>query len=237
MSKKADDIQEPFTRRITKAIPGVIAQKGNLDPTYSDIYGGWQDLGLSMGVYYQDTIDLSGYANSDLTFYPDIGFNQIGVGPTITGTDGGELFDAVYVTTVPLTDFTSLWWWTASGSSPALPQFDTTAIGVQIQDSTQWETLLYCEQRLYARNTNVPGGTGLMQLIDRAQLGSLEPTAADKLFITRVVIPLSNIAPYTDFTSIAVPPSRVGFIGTMVKESDLEYMMRLKRSYELANQV
>lgn len=239
MAKKADDVQEPFTRRISKAIPGVNAQKAAVDPTYSDIYGGWQDMGpiVPLGLYYQDTIDLSGYARKDLTFYPEIGFNQIGVGPNIFGDDGGELLDCVFITTVPLTDITSLWWWTASGSSPALPQFDTNAIGFQVQDATQWETLLYCEQRLYARNVNVPGGTGFMQLIDRAQLGSLEATAADKLFITRVVLPYSNTAPYHDFTTIAVPPSRVGFIGTMTKESDLEYMMRLKRSYELANQV
>ena len=239
MAKKADDVQEPFTRRISKAIPGVIASKANVDPNYSDINGGWQDMGptVPLGLYYQDTIDLSGYARKDLTFYPEIGFNQIGVGPGIVGDDGGELLDCVFITTVPLTDITSLWWWTVSGSSPALPQFDNPSIGFSVQDATQWETLLYCEQRLYARNVNVPGASAFMQLINRAQLGSLEATAADKLFITRVVLPYSNTAPFQDFTQITVPPSRVGFIGTMAKEPELEYMMRLKRSYELANQV
>ena len=239
MAKKADEIQEPFVRRISKAIPSGSASKAAVDTTYSDIFGGWQDMGPanSLALYYQDTIDLSGYARKDLTFYPEIGFNQIGIGPNLVGDDGGELLDCVFITTVPLTDIQSLYWWVASGSSPALPQFDSTSLGFQIQDSTQWETLLYCEQRLYARNVNVPGATGFMQLIDRAQLGSLEATAADKLFITRVIIPASNTAPYQDFQSITVPPSRVGFIGTMAKEPELEYMMRLKRSYELANQV
>jgi len=144
MAKKADDVQEPFTRRISKAIPGVNGRKGNTDPSYVDIYGGWQDLGPTypLGLYYQDTIDLSGYARKDLTFYPEIGFNQIGVGPNILGDDGGELLDCVFITTVPLTDINSLWWWTITGSSPALPQFDNIAIGGLIQDSTQWETVL-----------------------------------------------------------------------------------------------
>ena len=239
MSKKADDVQEPFTRRISKAIPGVTASKANVDPTYTDINGGWQDLGPAypLGLYYQDEIDLSGYARQDLTFYPELGFNQIGVGHIMVGNDGGELFDVTFVSTVPLTDVASLYFWASTGSSPALPQFDNVSIGFQIQDSTQWETLPFAEQRSYARNVNVPGATGLMQPIDRAQLGSLEPTAADKLFITRIVVPFSNTLPHSDFTTVTVPPSRVGFIGTMTKEPSLEYMMRLKRSYELANQV
>ena len=43
MAKNADDVQEPFTRRISKAIPPVNGRKGAADATYSDIYGGWLD--------------------------------------------------------------------------------------------------------------------------------------------------------------------------------------------------
>jgi hypothetical protein len=69
------------------------------------------------------------------------------------------------------------------------------------------------------------------------QLGSLEPTAADKLFASRIVMPYGKVANTILMTSMASPAQRVGFRGMMAEEPTLEYMMRLKRSYELANQV
>jgi hypothetical protein len=38
-------------------------------------------------------------------------------------------------------------------------------------------------------------------------------------------------------TKMTIPSSRIVIPGTIKEEPKLEYMMRLKRSYELANQV
>jgi hypothetical protein len=239
MAKKpSSEESDPFTRRISTTIPGVNGRKQEADPTYNEVYGGWRSLSIyPLGLVYEDTISLSGYHMQDLTYYPELGFNQIGVGHSVLGNDGGEILDCTIVSLLPIKDDTSLWWWVISGSSPALPQFDNNAIGFDVQDTSQWETLPFMEQRLYARNTNVPGATGFMQPLDRAQLGSLDPFAVDKLYVYRVVLPYSNTGNYDAFSQVSAPPSRVGFIGTMAKEDDIEYLMRLKRGYELANQV
>lgn len=238
MSKKADDIQEPFVKRISKAIPGVNGQKAAAAVEYGTIVGGWKPVSTyPLALWYEDSIDLSGYNLQQLTFYPEIGFNQMGVAHTVLGNDGGMILDATYVTTVPLTDDTDLLSWTIFGGSPALPNFDFASTGLVYDNTQNWETTLFVEQRMYQRNANTPNNLGNMQLLAREQLGSLDPTASDKLFIYRIIIPYSDTGPHLDFAQVGVPPSRVGFIGTMAKEADLEYMMRLKRSYELANQV
>jgi len=125
-------VEDTKVRRITKSIPGVNAQKGAADVEYNTILGGWRPLGIMpLGLIYEDSIDLSGYALQDLTFFPELGFNQMSVGHNLLGSDGGTIVDVTYVSTVPLTDETSLWWWSASGGSPALPQFPNVAIGFQ----------------------------------------------------------------------------------------------------------
>jgi len=47
-----------------------------------------------------------------------------------------------------------------------------------------------------------------------------------------MVIPLA-----TDQTTIGIPASRIVLPGSMDQEPELNYMMRLSRSIELANQV
>jgi len=239
MAKKATAAEtEPHVRRISVTIPGVQGRKQTADPVYNELYGGWRPLDVyPLGVVYEDKIDLSGYHMQDLTYFPELGFNQMGVGHFILGNDGGTIFDTTIVSTLPITDDITLWWWVLSGGSPALPQLDLNALAFEIKDTGQWETVPYMENRLYIRNNNTPGGIGYMQPIDKAQLGSLDPFAVDTLYVYRVVLPYSDTGNYDSFAQLNAPPSRVGFIGTMAKEGDIEYLMRLKRGYELANQV
>ena len=66
---------------------------------------------------------------------------------------------------------------------------------------------------------------------------SLEPTAADCLYCYRVAaIPTAQTGG-TGIDFVYLPPKRVILDAFTVEEPELSYMMRLKRSYELANQV
>lgn len=249
MAKKAsDEFQEPYIRRLSKDLPGANPQKQSADTEYNEIYnqGNWRPYELyPLALICDDTIDLSGYNLQDLTFYPEIGFNQISPIYQMSGRDGGSLFDATVITTVPIDDDT-LYWTIVFGGSPASPQYGNTTLAVEISP-INYEQLLYCDVQYHTRNSSTPGVTGNTQLIGRSQLGSLEPTAADKLYIYRLVVPYSNGGQESldppeqertdDFLSLIIPPTKVGLIGTMAKEPDIEYLMRLKRSYELANQV
>ena len=237
MAKKPDkELADPYERIISKTIPGFNPQKAPADTTYATALGqGWEFNKASnpMVCYYEDSIDLSGYANQDLTFFPELAFIQMSPVYTIQSTDGGSVLDLVAITSVPM-DVESLYTALIFGSGPALPEL--SAPGIVNNSPVDWSTVPYCRIDFRSRETNIPGGLGIMTSIESAQLGSLQPTAADKLFIYRIVYPLSDTPPHIDFSSFVIPPLRVGFRGMMAQEDDREYLMRLKRGYELANQ-
>jgi hypothetical protein len=82
-----------------------------------------------------------------------------------------------------------------------------------------------------------PGEAILLPIVDE-YYSSLEPTAADTLYVYRIIyLSRPSILDSTGFTYVGVPARRI-ILDTMIdEESELSYMMRLKRSYELANQV
>ncbi len=101
-------------------------------------------------------------------------------------------------------------------------------------------SLIYGEVKIYTRDTNImlslPGVSQqqYLKLIVNENFSSLEPTSADKLYCYRLVAIGGGDS---EFLSAFAPPNRILIPGTIAQEPKLEYMMRLKRSYELANQV
>ena len=85
--------------------------------------------------------------------------------------------------------------------------------------------------RLMTKNANVTGLAGLMLTNRNVSLGSGEPTAVQKLWVYRIVMFLQTPSP-GDF--LCIPASTFVLVGEVFKESELVYMQRLKRSYELA---
>jgi hypothetical protein len=85
---------------------------------------------------------------------------------------------------------------------------------------------------LLVLNNTLPTPSGILQPLTVKQSGSLSPTAAQVLYVVKIVIPFG-----TTLTQLGAPASRVILPGTMDQEPELEYMMRLSRSVELANQV
>jgi hypothetical protein len=76
------------------------------------------------------------------------------------------------------------------------------------------------------------GATGInaMTNISQGTFGSAEPTTANKLYCYRFVIMVAtNLVGIT----IAVPATRFLLGATIVKEDELSFMMRQKRSFEL----
>lgn len=136
------------------------------------------------------------------------------------------------VSSIPL-DPTDLSIRLLDGSGPGFLDGASLAVGNTQQD---WQTVMFAQAEVFGTNNSiVPNPLGLLTTISRHQSGSLEATAADTLFVMRMVVSLDNWA--GDQTTLLIPPARVVLPGSMNQEPDLEYMMRLKRSLELANQV
>lgn len=237
MAKKPDkELADPYERVISKTLNGVNASKVVDNPEYLQLEtgGDWKPVPVNpTALFYEDSIDLSGYHLQELTFFPELAFKQMNPLMYMQGSDGGTAVDMIVITTVPQ-EVDWLYLHLISGGGPGMPE--TGTFPPAGQTPVDWQAVPYCSIDIRARNDATPGDFGVMTLIDSGQLGSLQPTAADKLFIYRIVFPFTNTAPNIQFTQLMVPSVRIGFRGEMAMEADREYLMRLKRGYELANQ-
>jgi hypothetical protein len=197
---------------------------------------GWTVLGVG-AVGYETQIDLSGYAMDDLTFYFHGSYLQE-AGPVIFNT-GAALLVYDLVTTVPVNmgDMIQL---AANSNAVGMTNFGPATAGTGNQTR---ETVIHSQIRWMGRDDQFPGSY-LMAPRSNDFQSSLEPTAADRLYVYRVCQLLPDVAadptavpptfPYG--SSASLPSARIVMPGMMAREPELQYMMRLKRSYELANQ-
>jgi len=222
--------EEDMQRTLRIEIPPCGLVKEGLGWLPGPSQNGWQ-IDNNINPYWEGTIDLSGYARDFKTFYPEGAMIQEGPYFTEPGNDGTIVM--TIVSTVPL-DVPTIVVQIVGNSSPGF--LDNTATsGVGPVDQQNWETVMFCETDIRVLNSNItPNSDGVCQVIESKQSGSLAPTAADTLYVLKLLIGLES---FSTTTSISIPASRVVIPGRLGQEPDLEYMMRLKRSLELANQV
>ena len=223
-------------RVLTKMIPPTIWGKAAEEPVWTNIAydNGWETVGLlgapTLAISWQGTIDLSGYARDYKTFYPSGGVIQQGSYTSCVGGSGLLMITAVSST--PL-DPSNVLGQMIYGTGPGFLNHGAyAALGIG-SDQQDWSTITFCQTEALVPNANLqPNEYGILQSMDIQQSGSMQPTAAQVLYITKVVYPIG-----TTQTLLTIPASRIILPGTMDQEPELEYMMRLARSVELANQV
>jgi hypothetical protein len=209
---------------------------------------GWLSLNAGNTVFKNEsTIDLGGYTRQDdLTVFFRSSFEQIGGPYSVTwfATTANPLsgFNAVVseqliVTSVPLTDVQLE---LCMAYSPGFQAF--TATGLLDFKTGNRNTTIHGHRIDHAISTTTgatsfddDGEAYLVPLLDDFY-SSLDPTAADTLYCYRL-IGMSSGTQTTRLEFVTIPPRRIIMDTTVDKESELSYMMRLKRSYELANQV
>jgi len=203
------------------------------------IQGGYSNLSQSTDTLFveETQIDLSGYALEKKSFFPYSSFEQRG-GP-VTGSfaddpEGRRIVDTIIVSSVPLTlDYSTL----ALYSFYSLPGFTVGHAALTPVTGDLYrinrDALIHQHSLVFNHDSTTATTTGasIYRVVSSVNASSLEPTAADKLYCYRIV--------YSSSVDGAggIPPARVLLPGMITSEPKLEYMMRLKRSYELANQV
>lgn len=219
-------------------IPGCSVTKADpLGTAWEDFSyaNGWSNLTLggvpTLAMGWRGTIDLSGYARDYKTFYPEGGVIQ--EGPYWIAFQGYGQTVATIVSSVPI-DLEQFTLTILANSTPGLIVDTFAGVGLEGTNAQNWETTLFCETQVNLINANLPD-LGICQPITNKQTGSLSPTASDTLYVAKTVIPamVSNATG----TSLTIPASRVILPGKMAEEAEVQYMMRLSRSIELANQV
>jgi hypothetical protein len=176
-------------------------------------------------LYHETQIDLSGYAAESLTYFPEaVGIQDPGTylargGPGSTYT-ALQVLDII--TSVPM-------------NIEEIADAQINVVGPGMLGSTrEAETILMGQFRFFTPNTFLTY-PNYVQLERSQTFGSGDPTAADKLFCYRIVSVISD--DLGDGALAVIPAARQILNGYMDEETELVYMQRLKRSYELANQV
>lgn len=189
---------------------------------------------------YESTIDLGGYTRQDdLTVFFRRSFEQLGGYDLLEWSTYDPNRDAILentiISSVPLTD---LQLEASLLTQPGFTPYTTSAPSVFGNFNREHIIhgrfcVAYANSVIGAGSFAGAGTATLVNLVDN-YYSSLEPTAADTLFCYRVIaLPLVT----SDVDSAIMPAKRVILDAYVDAEPNNEYMMRLKRSYELANQV
>jgi len=205
-------------------------------------------------IYTQDTIDIGGMTTTqEETFFPQAAtvqnspfYSAPGCIDRIPGDDRsglapyGALFEWVLITESP---FNAQKWIGDQSYSIVGQSFDTqfTCPGIEPRRTTDqnstigFDNILYGRVQMIANNTSLPQQAGVVYATE--EFGSMTPTASDRLYVTRIVkVQTYGIAPSANFT-IQVPHMRVIIVGSGKEENDLSYIMRLRQSYKLAQEL
>lgn len=173
---------------------------------------------------YRDYIDIQGYTDAEVTaFIMGVNFQEsntwLGLGFLPTGAvHTWDMLTTEYIndnqfTTGNMTGPYSMW------NPPGM-----------MDSNYDLQQILYGRYRTFSPDTTVTGG---LVGINRQTWGCGDATAADRLYLTRVVLLAGQIA-NTANDHITVPPSAIVVPLAAVKEKNLVHMERLRRSYVLA---
>jgi len=202
----------------------LVVMTPNVDAAYNAGIGGWLDPNgyqtfLADALLYTSVIDLSGWSMEKFTFGTvQSQFQDPGVYTSTAISAKVEVVDIISQIPLPR-------------SSPQLANIvanmGSKAPGM-LGTEQDFSSIIYGNYRLYVPNNSLGAFPGFLQLLSSSSFGSKEPTAAENLYFYRLVKCVG--APGETLT---IPASRIGLFGAFYEEGDLEYMMRLKRSYEL----
>ena len=200
--------------------------------------GDWTNLSVTgSALLFQETqIDLSGYALERKSFYPHSSFEQRNaptVGSFAEASSPRNIYDTIIVSSIPLSEAQAAMG-TYVQSLPGFTQYNLAATpGLPEAFRINRDPLMHQHQLISTHDTTTASSAGnsIYRITSDIYASSLEPTAADVLYCYRIVFSQGLDG------SAFLPAARVLLPGTIAKEPTVEYMMRLKRSYELANQV
>jgi len=197
-------------------------------------------LGL-LGVFVQEsTIDLSGYQHDDKTLFFRNAYTQRSDGSYISwitpstspGYNGELILETTFCTTVPFTDEQIA---AILANSPGfdVQGFPGFPAGTERTQVIHGERLIWGASSLLGSTAFTTPGNGYMQIVSDTPFSSLEPTANDTIYCYRMfALPFAGSP--RQLSQIWMPALRVVFNCYVDEEPTLEYMMRLRRSYELA---
>lgn len=196
----------------------ILGTELNWDTQPNGTYGPWRALTPGGTTFISSTyFDLAGMSMTEKTLFFEAAGTQTLSPPKATNGAAGDnfiIFDIMSST--PMTD-TELSNFTGFGN------FNQPGANLSFDET------IYARSQLYGITIN-EAGIDIMLLLNEEQLGSMSPTASDRVYSYRIVI-AAGVA--GGMTGAIVYPARHILRATAKEEPDHEYIMRLLRSYQL----
>ena len=218
-------------------------QQSNFTTDYRNVSG------ITTLFVHEQKIDLAGYLKDDLTMFYRNSFEQNGGLTSVNyfastskplRSFTASFLETVIVSTVPLTDDNLV------ASVVTYPGF-TVFPGLAVDPGNfNREQIIHGSSTLHGVDTTMgadpldDAGSAYMRIINYDEFSSLEPTATEYLYVYRLVSFSASgdaLLQQTGLTQVGLAAKRVIMSASADKEEDIPYLMRLKRGYELANQV
>jgi len=222
MAKKATSSPEAKAHQLYKQCPlATIDYSEDYPSTPSTIDGeGWeviQGVGTFAHAYWRGYIDLAGWSRQDLTMFTqgiDIQKSYLSrTNGAATSLPVVKELDIITTRKLTVAEITTL----------------STAPGF-LGSTVDLMEVIYATRRTLVENLSIPRE---YQIADIETWGSGNPTAMDKLHWTRI-IQLTIVGPAAE---LFIYPTNLIVSAITVKEKDLVWMERLRRSYVLQGEL
>ena len=193
----------------------VVAGAGTITPGTGS---GWEQIsGVTLSFYNETYFDLAGMSVEDKTLFFTGATTQNVVPPTSAPSVAGNRVLVVdMMTSRPLTE-------------AELIQVSVFGNFAEPGVVLTFDQTIYMRIRYFNTDIDNQASTIMIPISDE-QLGSLEPTASDRVYVYRVISITGGDGVYNFY------PVRFILQATAREEPEYQYLMRLKRSYELQNQ-
>jgi hypothetical protein len=203
-------------KTLTKEFSTLGVDKAGVIYTIQNDVFGWEQITPTQQFFVARTyFDLGGLTMDDKTLFFEAAGVQDVHNPTSVPAAAGNLAVVIDIlSNKPLTNTECL-------SVISFGNMLTT-----VSANLTFDQTIYMRHRIYNTDLDNVAGSYMITLSDN-QLGSMSPTASDRVYVTRIVSFAGGDGSYT------VTPVRYIVRATAKEEPEFEYLMRLKRSYEL----
>jgi hypothetical protein len=206
-------------RTLSMMVPALTAARGASGWSST---GGWAGSGVDQVLMYHAYIDTSGYTADDLTLFP-LGVTLQDPGRYISSNANVPLQIIDVITTEVLSQ-TDVYDWVA-----ATPTGGNSLPGM-LGTTHDWSQIIWGQYRTFLPQATFAGFATEFLAANGALFGSGQPTTADKLHVYRFALMPGS----ADGDTLAIPASRFIMSAVIVPEDEKAFLMRQKRSYELA---
>jgi len=167
-------------------------------------------------IFNETYIDLSAYELDDLTFFPVVAALQ----------DPG-MYQAALAEPMQVLDVIS----TASlDIAEVIANIGDNNVPGMMESTMDFTQIIWGQYRTFLGQASFQAGANLFLPANGGVFGSGSPTTASRLYCTRIIITSGG----TEGNYLNIPASRMIVNAVVSKESELSFLMRQKRSYELA---